>query len=628
MLDQGDCVTTLQWFPMEANVAEENSIPYSETHLYRVRHSSAHVMAEAVLSLFPEAKLAIGPPIEDGFYYDFDLGKDENGKPITFSPEDIQAIEQRMKELLKQNAVFEQSAMGIDEALEYFADEPYKVELIHELAAGKVDENGVPINEPVTEVGIYQHREFVDLCRGPHVASTKKIRANAVKLLRTGGAYWRGDENRLQLQRIYGTAWENRVDLDAYLKQLEEAKARDHRRLGKELELFHISPTVGSGLPLWLPKGAILRETLESFLRQAQLERGYLPVVTPHIAKVDLYVKSGHFPYFSDSQYAPIDVDGDLFLLRPMNCPHHIEIYRSQPRSYRDLPYRLAEFGTVYRYEQSGELSGLTRVRGFTIDDSHLFVTPDQLEEEFINVVRLIQYIFESMGFTDFRARLGTDDPEGDKYAGSPEMWSRAISAIQKAADKVGLRYSIEPGEAAFYGPKLDFIVRDVLKRDWQLGTVQVDFLLPERFELEYTAEDGQKHRPAMIHRAPFGSMERFIGILIEHFNGAFPVWLSPVQAVMIPITDQHVDYASQVAEELKQSGIRVEVDASNNRMNAKIRDAQLQKVPYMLVVGDKEVGSGAVAVRTRANEDRGAMLLAEFKEHALKLIEEKSLSL
>ena len=607
---------------------EEKSIPYPETHLYRLRHSTAHVMAEAVLSLFPEAKLAIGPPIEDGFYYDFDLGKDENGKPITFSPEDLEAIERRLKELLKQNAGFEQSTKSIDDALEFFADEPYKVELIHELAAGKVDENGVPISEAVTEVGIYQHRDFVDLCRGPHVASTRKIRANAVKLLRTGGAYWRGDENRTQLQRIYGTAWENRVELDAYLKLLEEAKARDHRRLGKELGLFHISPTVGTGLPLWLPNGAILRETLESFLRQAQMERGYLPVITPHIAKVDLYITSGHYPYYSDSQYAPIDVDGELFLLRPMNCPHHIEIYKSQPKSYRDLPYRLAEFGTVYRYEQSGELTGLTRVRGFTIDDSHLFVAPDQLEEEFIDVVRLIQYIFEAMGFHDFRARLGVNDPESDKYAGAPEMWEKGISAIQKAVDQVGLRYSVEPGEAAFYGPKLDFIVRDVLKREWQLGTVQVDFLLPERFELEYTGEDGQKHRPVMIHRAPFGSMERFIAILIEHFNGAFPVWLSPVQAVIIPITDRHVDYAQQVAEELKQSGLRVEVDDSNSRMNAKIRDAQLQKVPYMLVVGDREIESRAVAVRTRANEDRGAMPLADFKQHTLALIETNSLSL
>ncbi|MGD8585245.1 MAG: threonine--tRNA ligase [Chloroflexota bacterium] len=609
-------------------MAEEKSIPYPETHLYRVRHSAAHVMAEAVLSLFPEAKLAIGPPIEDGFYYDFDLGVDEDGKPITFSPEDLEAIEQRMKELLKAKAEFEQSSKNIDEALDFFADQPYKVELIHELAAGKVDENGLPISEAVDKVGIYQHRGFVDLCRGPHVASTKEIRANAVKLLRSGGAYWRGDENRAQLQRIYGTAWENRVELDAYLKRLEEAKARDHRRLGKELGLFHISSKVGTGLPLWLPKGAILRETLEAFLRQAQLERGYLPVITPHIAKVDLYVTSGHYPYYSDSQYTPIDVDGELFLLKPMNCPHHIEIYKSEPKSYRDLPYRLAEFGTVYRYEKSGELTGLTRVRGFTIDDSHLFVTPDQLEEEFINVVRLIQYIFESMGFDDYRARLGTNDDESDKYAGTPEMWTKGAAAIQKAADKVGLRYTIEPGEAAFYGPKLDFIVRDVLKREWQLGTVQVDFLLPERFELEYTGEDGQKHRPVMIHRAPFGSLERFIGILIEHFNGAFPLWLSPVQVVMIPITDRHVDYARQVAEALKHSGLRVEVDDSNNRMNAKIREAQLQKVPYMLVVGDREAEAGTVAVRTRDNEDRGATSVSKFKEHALALIASRSMSL
>jgi threonyl-tRNA synthetase len=609
-------------------MAEEKSIPYKETELYRIRHSAAHVMAEAVLSIFPEAKLAIGPPIEDGFYYDFDLGTNEEGKPITFSPEDIEAIEGRMKELLKQNASFVHSSKSIDEALQFFADQPYKVELIHDLAAGKVDENGVPISEAVQDVGIYQHRNFVDLCRGPHVDSTRKIRANAVKLLRTGGAYWRGDENRPQLQRIYGTAWENRVELDAYLRLLEEAKARDHRRLGKELGLFHISPKVGTGLPLWLPKGAILRETLEAFLRQAQMERGYLPVITPHIAKVDLYITSGHYPYYSDSQYTPIDVDGELFLLKPMNCPHHIEIYRSEPKSYRDLPYRLAEFGTVYRYEQSGELTGLTRVRGFTIDDSHLFVTPEQLEQEFIDVVRLIQYIFEAMGFEDYRARLGTNDAESDKYAGTPEMWAKGTAAIQKAVDKVGLRYSVEPGDAAFYGPKLDFIVRDVLKREWQLGTVQVDFLLPERFELEYTGEDGQKHRPVMIHRAPFGSMERFIGILIEHFNGAFPVWLAPVQAVVVPITDRHNAYAQQAAQELRQGGLRVEVDDSNNRMNAKIREAQLQKVPYMLVIGDREVEAGAVAVRTRANEDRGAISLAEFKQYALALIANRSTDL
>jgi threonyl-tRNA synthetase len=581
-----------------------------------------------VLDLFPEAKLAIGPPIEDGFYYDFDLGKDEDGKPITFSPEDLEAIGNRMKELLKKNAQFEHYSMPIDEALAFFSDQPYKVELIHELAAGKVDEDGQPISEPVNRVGIYQHRDFIDLCRGPHVGSTRQIKSNAVRLLRTSGAYWRGDENRPQLQRIYGTAWHNRVELDQYLKRLEEAKERDHRRLGKELGLFHISPTVGSGLPLWLPKGTILRETLESFLRQAQVERGYLPVITPHIAKIDLYVTSGHYPYYKDSQYTPIDVDGEKFLLKPMNCPHHIEIYKSEPKSYRDLPYRLAEFGTVYRYEQSGELTGLTRVRGFTIDDSHLFVTPEQLEDEFINVVELIQYVFSAMGFDDYRARLGVNDPESDKYAGAPDMWVKGIEAIRKAADKVGIPYTVEVGEAAFYGPKLDFIFRDVLKREWQLGTVQVDFLLPERFDLEYTGEDGQKHRPVMIHRAPFGSMERFVAILIEHFNGAFPVWLAPVQAVVIPITDSHLDYARRVAAELKEIGVRAQVDDRSERMNAKIRDAQLQKVPYMLIVGDREVENEAVAVRTRANEDRGAVPLSDFKEQITDVITAKSMGL
>ena len=606
---------------------ENNGVPYAESELYRIRHSAAHVLAEAVLALFPEAKLAIGPPIEDGFYYDFDLGSD-NGKPITFSPEDLERIEARMRELLKQNARFERSTMPIDEALAFFAGQPYKVELIEELAQGKVDEMGNPISEPVDEVGIYRHRDFVDLCRGPHVPSTKAIKANAVRLLRSGGAYWRGDENRPQLQRIYGTAWHNRVELEEYLQRLEEAKARDHRRLGKQLGLFHLSPLVGAGLPLWLPKGAILRETLEGYLRQAQLERGYLPVITPHIGRLELYITSGHYPYYKESQYTPIDVDEEKFLLKPMNCPHHIEIYKSEPRSYRDLPLRLAEFGAVYRYEQSGELTGLTRVRGFTVDDSHLFVAPEQLEEEFIGVVELIQQVFTTMGFADFRARLGTNDPHSDKYAGSPEMWEKGIRAIQQAVDKVSMAYTVEEGEAAFYGPKLDFIFRDVLKREWQLGTVQVDFLLPERFELEYTGEDGHKHRPVMIHRAPFGSMERFVGILIEHFNGAFPLWLAPVQAVIIPITDRHVEYANQVARELRGRGVRVDVDDSNNRMNAKIRDAQLQKVPYMLIVGDREAENGAVAVRTRDNEDRGAVPLDDFMTHATTLIATKSLEL
>ncbi len=606
----------------------DNDVPYIESELYRIRHSAAHVMAEAVLQSYPEAKLAIGPPIEDGFYYDFDLGQDEKGKPRTFSPEDLEKIEADMKELLKNNAKFEQSTMSIAEAQAFFADAPYKLELIEELSAGKVDENGNPISEPVQEVGIYQQREFVDLCRGPHVGFTKQVKANAVKLLRTSGAYWRGDENRQQLQRIYGTAWHNKVELDDYLKLLEEAKARDHRRLGKQLELFHISQLVGAGLPLWLPNGTILRDNLEGFLRDAQVKRGYLPVITPHIGKIDLYITSGHYPYYKDSQYTPIDVDDEQFMLKPMNCPHHIEIYKSKPRSYRDLPLRLAEFGTVYRYEQSGELNGLTRVRGFTVDDSHLFVTPDQLEEEFIGVVSLIQYVFETMGFHDFRARLGVNDPNSDKYAGEPEMWAKGIAAIKKAADKAGMKYTIEEGEAAFYGPKLDFIFRDVLKREWQLGTVQVDFLLPERFDIEYMGEDGQKHRPVMIHRAPFGSMERFVGILIEHFNGAFPLWLSPVQVMIVPIADRHVAYAHEVAAQMRAVGLRVDVDDSNERMNKKIRNAQLMKIPYMLVVGDQEEEDGAVAVRTRDNVNHGAIAVAEFIDRAATLVTTKSMEL
>jgi threonyl-tRNA synthetase len=609
-------------------MAEQDNVPYPESELYKIRHSAAHVMAEAVLDLFPHARLAIGPPIEDGFYYDFDLGKDEDGKPITFSPADLETIEARMKERLKENARFERTTMSVSEALAFFSQQPYKIELIQELAAGKLDEMGNPVTEPVADVGIYRQRDFVDLCRGPHVDFTGRIKPNAVKILRASGAYWRGDEKRPQLQRIYGTAWRNKEELETYLQRLEEAKARDHRRLGKELGLFHISQTVGAGLPLWLPKGAILRETLEGFLRKAQLERGYLPVITPHIAKIDLYLTSGHYPYYKDSQYTPLDVDGEKFLLKPMNCPHHIEIYKSEPRSYRDLPLRLAEFGTVYRYEQSGELTGLTRVRGFTVDDSHLFVTPDQLQAEFINVVRLIQFVFDAMGFHDYRARLGTNDPASDKYAGTPEMWQKGVHAIQNAADTLGLRYTLEVGEAAFYGPKLDFIFRDVLKREWQRGTVQVDFLLPERFGLEYTAEDGTRQRPVMIHRAPFGSMERFVGILIEHFNGAFPFWLAPVQAVVVPITDRHNEYAHQVAATLRADGLRVEVDDSGSRMNAKIRQAQLQKTPFMLVVGDRELQEQAVAVRTRQNEDRGDMSVADFRAHAQGLVAGKSLAL
>lgn len=613
----------------EQMVLENNvEIPYGESELFRIRHSAAHVLAEAVLEYYPEAQLAIGPPIEDGFYYDFDLGRDEQGKIRTFSPEDLEKIEAKMKELLKKNAPFEHSMMSVAEAKQFFASQVYKLELIEDLANGRVDENGNATQEPAVEVSIYKQRGFVDLCRGPHVAFTSKVKHNAIKILRSSGAYWRGKETNPQLQRIYGTAWHNKEELDEYLKQLEEAKLRDHRKLGRELELFHISQMVGSGLILWLPKGALVRDTLERFMRQAQLDRGYKPVITPNIGNLNLYRTSGHYPYYKDSQFPPMEVDGEEFLLKPMNCPHHCEIYKSSAKSYRDLPYRVAEFGTVYRYEKSGELNGLTRVRGFTQDDAHLFVTPEQLESEFINVVELIQYVFKVMDMRDVRARLGINDPNSDKYPGSPEMWAKGIEAIKRAADKVGLPYTVEVGEGAFYGPKLDFIVRDVLKREWQLGTVQVDFLLPERFELEYVGEDGEKHRPVMIHRAPFGSMERFTAILIEHFYGAFPLWLAPVQVVMVPITDRNNEYANQVANQLRAMGLRVDVDLDNERMNKKIRNAQLQKVPFMLVVGDKEAELGQVAVRTRNNEDRGAMPLAQFMAHAADLLASRAVEL
>jgi threonyl-tRNA synthetase len=588
---------------------------YEDSKLYRIRHSAAHIMAQAVLELFPDGHIAIGPPVEDGFYYDFDLPR-----PLTEA--DLAAIE-----IIKGKYPFVRREVSAAEAKKLFADQPYKIELIQGLEQGATDEYGNATSEPPV-ISTYTHDSFEDLCRGPHVENTGEINPDAFKLMSIAGAYWRGDSEREQLQRVYGTAWETAEELEDYLHRLEEAKARDHRKLGQELGLFALSPLVGKGLPLWKPKGAMLRDTLERFLRAEQIEGGYLPVMTPHIAKLDLYKTSGHYPYYKDSQYSPIDVDGEEFLLRPMNCPHHIEIYRSEPRSYRDLPLRLAEFGTVYRYEQSGELTGLTRVRGFTVDDAHLFVRPDQLEEEFIGVVRLIQLIFDTMGFRDFRARVGTRDANSDKFVGSQALWDQATHAIIAAADKLGLNYSIAEGEAAFYGPKLDFIFRDVLKREWQLGTVQVDYNLPERFELEYMGEDNQMHRPIMIHRAPFGSMERFIGILIEHFAGAFPVWLAPVQARLIPVADRHLDYLRKVAGQLKAIGLRVEVDSDKARMNAKIRAAQEQKIPWMLIAGDRDVEAGTISVRLRTEQDLGAMPVAEFIRKAQAIIDSKSLEL
>lgn len=600
-----------------------NADDYKNSQLYRVRHSTAHVMAQAMLERFPQALIAIGPPIEDGFYYDFDLPR-----PVT--DEDLQWVESRMREIIREGHDFSEKEVTPDEARAFFAGQKYKIELINDLVAGRVDDMGNEIAQPASKITFWTQDTFTDLCRGPHVKNTREINPDAISITfkPPAGAYWRGDENREQLTRIYGTAWETAEQLEEYLHLLEEAKRRDHRVIGEKLNLFTISPLVGKGLPLWKPYGAMMRDTLERWLRQTQLDNGYLPVVTPHIGKLDLYKTSGHYPYYKDSQYAPIQVDEEEFLLKPMNCPHHVMIYKSEMRSYRDLPLRLAEFGTVYRYEQSGELTGLTRVRGFTVDDAHLFVTPGQLLDEFKDVVRLIQMIFNSLGLTDFRARVGTRDPESEKYVGDPAQWEQATQAIIQACEDLGLRYTVEAGEAAFYGPKLDFMVRDVLKREWQLGTVQVDYNLPERFELEYVAEDNSRPRPIMIHRAPFGSLERFMGILIEHFAGAFPVWLSPVQAVIIPIADRHVEPAEAVAAQLRARGLRVEVDKGKSRMQAKIREHRDRHVPYLLILGDRDVENGTVSVRLRTDEDLGALPLADFIEMAAGLVESHSLEL
>lgn len=599
------------------------SQPYQESQLYKIRHSAAHVLAEAMLERFPEAHIAIGPPIEDGFYYDFGLPR-----PIT--EEDLQWVEQRMKEILRGNHDFTVREVNVDEALALFKDQPFKVELINDLVNGRTDENGDEIAAPASKLTVYQQDTFIDLCRGPHVVNTREINPDAVNITyrQPAGAYWRGDENREMLTRIYGTAWETPEQLADYLQRLEEAKRRDHRALGEKLELFVLDPLVGRGLPLWLPKGAILRDTMERWLRDLQLDAGYQPVVTPHIGSIELYKTSGHYPYYKDSQYAPIDVDGELYLLKPMNCPHHIMMYRSQMRSFRDLPIRMAEFGTVYRYEKSGQLHGLTRVRGFTVDDAHLFVTPEQVHPEFVSVVKLAQHVLGTLGLNDFRARIGIRDPKSDKFVGDDALWENATNAIINACDELGLNYTIEEGEAAFYGPKLDLVVRDALKREWQLGTVQVDPNLPNRFELEYVGSDSQRHRPIMIHRAMFGSLERFLGILIEHYAGAFPVWLAPVQVALIPIADRHIEYLEGVAAKLKAAGIRAEVDRSNNRMGAKIAVAREQLIPYMLIAGDKDIAANAVSVRLRTDEDRGQIPVDEIVAHIQQIVASKSLEL
>ncbi|WP_027418356.1 threonine--tRNA ligase [Crocinitomix catalasitica] len=559
-------------------------------------HSSAHLMAEAIESLYPGVKLAIGPPIENGFYYDIDLGEHH------ITDADLPTIEKKMLELARQKNEFIRKDISKADAIAYFKDkaDPYKLELLEDLEDGTIT--------------FYTQGGFTDLCRGPHIPNTGFIKAT--KLMSIAGAYWRGDENREQLTRIYGITFPKAKELTEYLEMLEEAKKRDHRKLGKELELFAFSQKVGMGLPLWLPKGAELRERLENFLRKAQRNSGYQPVITPHIGHKELYVTSGHYEKYGGDSFRPITTphENEEFLLKPMNCPHHCEIYKTSPKSYKDLPVRYSEFGTVYRYEQSGELHGLTRVRGFTQDDAHLFCMPEQVKEEFKNVIDLVLYIFKTLKFENFRAQISLRDPnKPEKYIGSDENWDRAETAIIEATQEKGLDTVIEYGEAAFYGPKLDFMVRDALNREWQLGTIQVDYNLPERFELEYTGSDNEKHRPVMIHRAPFGSMERFVAVLIEHCAGKFPLWLTTEQFAILPISEKHNDYAKKVLNLLNYSDIRGFVDDRNEKIGKKIRDNELKKVPFMLIVGQEEEENGQVAIRKQGEGDIGKMTIEEF---------------
>ncbi len=565
-------------------------------------HSTAHLMAEALEALYGDVKFGIGPPIDEGFYYDVDLGDQ------TLDQEELEKVEQKMHELAERDVPYRRRPVSKDEALAYFEakGDPYKIELIEELEDGSIT--------------FYEQGEFVDLCRGPHLPSTGYI--NYPKLLTTAGAYWRGDENRDQLTRIYGISFPKQSQLEEFLHRREEAKKRDHRKLGRELDLFTFTEDVGPGLPLWKPKGAILREELAKFLRKQLVRQGYEPVVTPHIGRLDLYRTSGHYPYYRESQFPPmIEKDGqdgeEGYLLKPMNCPHHIQIYADDLHSYRELPIRLAEFGTVYRHEQSGEVSGLTRVRGFTQDDGHIFCTAEQLKDEFIRAIDLTLRVLDALDFEEFRAQISLRDPdEADKYVGDESNWEQAEQAIRDAVAETDLEATEVAGEAAFYGPKLDFMVKDALGREWQLGTVQVDYNLPERFELEYVGEDNQRHRPVMIHRAPFGSLERFIGVLIEHCGGNFPVWLAPVQAKVLSITDEFNDYAKEVAGKLRANDLRVEADTRSEKIGYKIRDAETHKIPYMLVVGGREAEEGTVAVRRHGDGRKGAMTVSEFLNH------------
>ncbi len=578
----------------------------SEDGQYTFWHSSAHLLAEAVQELYPDAKFGIGPPIENGFYYDIDFGDEQ------ITQDDLAQIEKKFLEVARNKSTFDRKEISKNDALEFYKDRgnEYKVDLIEGLEDG--------------DITFYTQGNFTDLCRGPHIPNSGVVKA--IKLTNLAGAYWRGDVNSKQLTRIYGITFPKQKMLDEYLHQVQEAKKRDHRKLGREMGLFMFDSKVGKGLPIWKPKGTILRRTLEKFLTQELLKRGYQEVITPHIGSIELYKTSGHYPYYSDSQFPPMQVEDEMYMMKPMNCPHHHQIYNSEMRSYRDLPVRLAEFGSVYRFEQSGELSGLSRVRGFTQDDAHIYCTEEQLKDELKNAIDLTQLVFKTFGMP-VQTRLSFRDPEDkEKYAGSDEMWDLAEKNILEVAQEMDLDYFIGSGEAAFYGPKFDFIVKDAIGRKWQLGTVQVDYVMPERFELTYTGSDNEKHRPVIIHRAPFGSMERFTSILIEHFAGDFPVWLSPEQVRILPISDGQNEYAQKCAQKLKNTGVRVEVDDRSEQIGGKIRDAETSKTPYMLIIGAKELEAGTVSVRRHKKGDIGTFKFSDFLSQLNTEIAEKQL--
>jgi threonyl-tRNA synthetase len=589
--------------------------------LIPLRHSAAHVMAQAVMELFPGAKLGFGPAIEDGFYYDFEL-------PRAITPDDLPAIEARMKEIVKGKHAFKHAELTIDSARRQFAAQPFKLDQVAALARGEMGEHGEAAAKPAESVSTYTHDTFTDLCRGPHVATTGDIPVDALKLLSIAGAYWRGDEKNPQLTRIYGTVWQSKPELDTYLWRLEEAKKRDHRKLGRELGLFYFSDDVGPGLPLFTPKGEIVRYLMEDYVRATQTRYGYQHVWTGHMVKEDLYHKSGHYDNYRDTMFPPMEDEGVVYRLKPMNCPSHMTLYNEMGKhSYRELPLRFAEFATLYRYEKRGELSGLARVRALTQDDCHIFCTEDQVESEFTLALTLVREVLGTYNFKNYKVRLSLRGETG-KYVQDDEKWDKATKALQAALDANKVDYFVAEGEAAFYGPKADFIAKDVLGREWQLSTIQVDFIQPARLGCEYVAEDGSIRTPVLIHRAVTGATERFLAMIIEEFAGAFPVWIAPVQMIVIPIADRHLEYANYVADQMREQHFRVEVDARAERMNAKIRDAQLQKIPYMLVVGDKEEEAKAVAVRLRTGEDLKAMPLEKFSALARKIVDEKSLEL